>query len=155
MDQPYGAAVIVEWEGDVELDMTGALEADSWFGSSARDRERFRQFRHRLPEKIHDHLRKLGLVVIATDYAVPLEKNREMLDTYRGVIASLNGEQLDELDRFHARWQPDTTPTPTPKPSPVVVITPEGGADEPGDTGPGATIYPFRRLRERPEREAR
>lgn len=87
MDQPYGAAVIVEWEGDVELDMTGALEADSWFGSSARDRERFRLFRHRLPEKIHDHLRKLGLVVIATDYAVPLEKNREMLDIYRDVLS--------------------------------------------------------------------
>jgi FAD/FMN-containing dehydrogenase len=87
MDQPYGAGVIVEWEGDVDLDMTGALEAESWFGSSARDRERFRQFRHRLPEKIHEHLRKLGLVVIATDYAVPLDKNREMLDTYREVLS--------------------------------------------------------------------
>ena len=64
-----------------------------------------------------------------------------------------HGEQLDELDRFHARWQPDPTPTPTPPP--VEVITPEGDAHEPGDTGPGATIYPFRRLRERPEREAR
>ncbi len=61
MEVPYGAASIIEWEGDTELDMTGALESESWFGSSARDRERFRQFRHRLPEKIHEHLRKLGL----------------------------------------------------------------------------------------------
>jgi FAD/FMN-containing dehydrogenase len=67
--------------------MTGALESESWFGSSARDRERFRQFRHRLPEKIHEHMRKLGLVVIATDYAVPLERNREILETYRRVLS--------------------------------------------------------------------
>ncbi|MEO8097456.1 MAG: FAD-binding oxidoreductase [Acidobacteriota bacterium] len=94
MEQPYGAAVIIELEGDAELDMRGALENESWFGSSTRDRERFRQFRHRLPEKIHEHLRKLGLIVIATDYAVPLERNREMLNTYREVL----GEHFE--DRF-------------------------------------------------------
>ena len=87
MELPYGAAVLIELEGDAELDMTGALESESWFGSSAGDREKFRLFRHRLPEKIHAHLRKLGLVVIATDYAVPLEKNREMLDIYREVLS--------------------------------------------------------------------
>jgi FAD/FMN-containing dehydrogenase len=87
MELPYGAAVLIEMEGEAELDMTGALESESWFGSSASDREKFRLFRHRLPEKIHAHLRKLGLVVIATDYAVPLEKNREMLDIYREVLA--------------------------------------------------------------------
>jgi FAD/FMN-containing dehydrogenase len=86
MELPYGAAVLIELEGDAELDMKGALESDSWFGSSASDREKFRLFRHRLPEKIHAHLRKLGLVVIATDYAVPLEKNREMLNIYREVL---------------------------------------------------------------------
>jgi FAD/FMN-containing dehydrogenase len=86
MDLPYGAAVLIELEGDADLDMTGALEAESWFGSTPADREKFRLFRHRLPEKIHAHLRKLGLVVIATDYAVPLEKNREMLDIYRAVL---------------------------------------------------------------------
>ncbi len=87
MELPYGAAVLIELEGDAELDMKGALEAESWFGSSAADREKFRLFRHRLPEKIHAHLRKLGLVVIATDYAVPLEKNREILDIYREVLS--------------------------------------------------------------------
>jgi FAD/FMN-containing dehydrogenase len=87
MELPYGGAVIVEWEGDTELDMTGALEEESWFGSSARDRERFRLFRHRLPEKIHTHMRKLGLVVIATDYAVPVARNRDMLNIYREVLS--------------------------------------------------------------------
>ncbi len=94
MEVPYGGAVIVEWEGDVELDMTGALEDESWFGSSARDRERFRLFRHRLPEKIHSHMRKLGLVVIATDYAVPVERNRDILNIYREIL----GENFS--DRF-------------------------------------------------------
>jgi FAD/FMN-containing dehydrogenase len=86
MELPYGAAVLIELEGDEDLDMTAALESESWFGSSVSDREKFRLFRHRLPEKIHAHLRKLGLIVIATDYAVPLEKNREMLDIYRSVL---------------------------------------------------------------------
>ena len=87
MELPYGAAVLIEMEGNAELDMKGALESESWFGSSASDREKFRLFRHRLPEKIHAHLRKLGLVVIATDYAVPLEKNREILNIYREVLS--------------------------------------------------------------------
>ncbi|MEP6960834.1 MAG: FAD-binding oxidoreductase, partial [Acidobacteriota bacterium] len=94
MEQPYGGAVIIEMEGDAELDMTGALENESWFGSSARDRERFREFRHRLPEKIHEHLRQLGLIVIATDYAVPLERNREMLNTYREVLGENFGDRF-------------------------------------------------------------
>jgi FAD/FMN-containing dehydrogenase len=94
MDSPHGGAVIIELEGDCELDMAGALESESWFGSSARDRERFRQFRHRLPEKIHEHMRKLGLVVIATDYAVPLERNRDILNAYRRVLSENFGDRF-------------------------------------------------------------
>lgn len=94
MEQRYGAAVIVEWEDDTDLDMTGALEEESWFGSSARDRERFRLFRHRLPEKIHSHMRKLGLVVIATDYAVPVERNRDILNTYRKILGANFGDRF-------------------------------------------------------------
>ncbi|MEI9812349.1 MAG: FAD-binding oxidoreductase [Acidobacteriota bacterium] len=94
MDQPFGAAVIVEWEGDTELDMTGALENESWFGSSARDREQFRLFRHRLPEKIHEHLRRLGLVVIATDYSVPVDRCRDVLSLYRSVLSENFGDRF-------------------------------------------------------------
>lgn len=93
MDLPYGAAVIVETEGIPELDMSGALEAESWFGGEARDRERFRQFRHRLPERIHERLRRAGFVVIATDYAVPLERNRDILATYRQVLGRNFGDK--------------------------------------------------------------
>ena len=94
MELPYGAAVLVEMEGDAELDMTGALEDESWFGSSAADRERFRQFRHRLPERIHERLRRGGFVVLATDYAVPLERNRDILAIYRSVLSQNFGDKF-------------------------------------------------------------
>jgi len=94
MEQPYGAAVLIELEGDGELDMTGALEDESWFGSSAVDRERFRQFRHRLPERIHERLRRGGFVVLATDYAVPLERNRDILALYRQELTQNFGDKF-------------------------------------------------------------
>ncbi len=87
VELPYGAAVLVEMEGGADLDMAGALESESWFGSSAADRERFRQFRHRLPERIHERLRRAGFVVLATDYAVPLERNRDILAIYRSELS--------------------------------------------------------------------
>jgi FAD/FMN-containing dehydrogenase len=94
MEFPYGAAVLIEMEGDGELDMTGALEDESWFGSSAVDRERFRQFRHRLPERIHERLRRGGFVVLATDYAVPLERNRDILALYRQELTQNFGDKF-------------------------------------------------------------
>jgi FAD/FMN-containing dehydrogenase len=94
MELPYGAAVLVEMEGEADLDMAGALESESWFGSSAADREKFRQFRHRLPERIHERLRRGGFVVLATDYAVPLERNREILSIYRSVLAQNFGDKF-------------------------------------------------------------
>jgi FAD/FMN-containing dehydrogenase len=94
MELPYGAAVLLELEGEAELDMTGALEDESWFGSSAADRERFRQFRHRLPERIHERLRRGGFVVLATDYAVPLERNRDILSIYRSVLGKNFGDRF-------------------------------------------------------------
>jgi FAD/FMN-containing dehydrogenase len=86
VDLSYGAAVMIEFdqaENDGDVDMTGALESESWFGTSASDRERFRQFRHRLPERVNARNRQLGFVNIATDYSVPIEKNRQMLEIYR------------------------------------------------------------------------
>jgi len=94
MEQPYGAAVLLEVEGEAELDMSGALENESWFGSSAADRERFRQFRHRLPERIHESLRRGGFMVLATDYAVPLERNRDILAIYRSVLGKNFGDKF-------------------------------------------------------------
>jgi len=87
LDVPHGAALMIEQEGDIdvdtELDMTGALEADSWFAVSAADRERFRQFRHALPERCNDRIRRSGFMKLSTDYAVPIEHTRDIMRIYR------------------------------------------------------------------------
>jgi FAD/FMN-containing dehydrogenase len=64
------------------LEASGALVDDSWFALSAADRERFRRFRHSLPELINDTVRRRGVLKQASDYAVPLPRNREMLAFY-------------------------------------------------------------------------
>ena len=38
----------------------GALADESWFALTARDRERFRRFRHSLPELVNDTVRRAG-----------------------------------------------------------------------------------------------
>jgi FAD/FMN-containing dehydrogenase len=65
------------------LEGTGALLDDSWFATSANDRERFRRFRHTLPELVNDAVRRSGAMKMNTDFAVPLARNREMLAYYR------------------------------------------------------------------------
>ena len=77
-------------EDDAEVDRwlervqsAGALEEDSWFALSPADRERFRAFRHALPELVNDTVRRAGALKMNTDYAVPLARNREMLAFYR------------------------------------------------------------------------
>jgi FAD/FMN-containing dehydrogenase len=88
------AAILVDQElageHDPELDAwlerieaSGALAADSWVALSAADRERFRRLRHSLPELVNDTLRRTGALKMHTDYAVPVDRNREMLACYR------------------------------------------------------------------------
>ncbi len=79
-----GAALLIEQEnGDVDFWIEHAQE-DSWFAASDQDRERFRQFRHALPEVVNDTVRRRGYVKVNSDYAVPLDRNREMLQHYHG-----------------------------------------------------------------------
>ena len=80
----------MESEDDPEIDLwlerlegTGALVEDSWFATTANDRERFRRFRHTLPELVNDAVRRSGAMKMNTDFAVPLARNREMLACYR------------------------------------------------------------------------
>jgi FAD/FMN-containing dehydrogenase len=86
LDVAHAAALIIEQGSDDDLDVTGSLEGDSWFAISAADRERFRQFRHALPERVNDRIRRSGHMKIGTDYAVPLGKSREMLAIYRKIL---------------------------------------------------------------------
>ena len=93
-----GAALLIEQIGDGEMDLvedqwldrmsaSGALD-DSWFGSGAADRERFRVFRHRLAELVNERVRLQGFQKISTDLAVPLERNHEMMRWYRSVLSA-------------------------------------------------------------------
>jgi FAD/FMN-containing dehydrogenase len=80
----------LESEDDPQVDLwidrieaSGALAEASWFATTAADRERFRKFRHTLPELVNDTVRRSGALKMNTDYAVPLPRNREMLSYYR------------------------------------------------------------------------
>jgi FAD/FMN-containing dehydrogenase len=94
MDVAHQAALMIEIEGDAELDMSGSLEHDSWFATSAADRERFRQFRHSLPERVNARIRRSGFMKLSTDYAVPLDKNREILATYQTRLQQAVGDNF-------------------------------------------------------------
>jgi FAD/FMN-containing dehydrogenase len=77
-----GAALLIEQEnGDIDYWADHAPE-DSWFAASDQDRERFRRFRHALPELVNDTMRRRGFLKLNTDFAVPLARNREMLNYY-------------------------------------------------------------------------
>jgi FAD/FMN-containing dehydrogenase len=78
------AALLIEWAGDDWTPEIG-MEA-SWFGLGARDRERFRAFRHALPEAVNDLVRQRGLRKMGSDFAVPVARNREMLVYYRETL---------------------------------------------------------------------
>jgi len=88
-----GAALLIEQnlqsedDGQVDLWTTrltegGALEEESWFGFTAADRERFREFRHALPTIVVDLARRNGFPKFGTDFAVPLDRNRDLYDYY-------------------------------------------------------------------------
>jgi FAD/FMN-containing dehydrogenase len=89
------AALLLEAEGDdldaweARLTEAHALIDASWFAVSAKDRERFRAFRHALPELVDEVMKQRGFLKMGTDYAVPIARNREMLAFYR--------ERLDRL----------------------------------------------------------
>ena len=86
------AALIVEQiighDGDIDawserLTAAGALEEQSWFGTTDSDRERFRRFRHALPETALALTQKNGFPGLGTDFSVPVAQHREMLANYR------------------------------------------------------------------------
>ena len=83
------AALLIEADGDdveaweTRLEQAHALIEASWFAVSPKDRERFRIFRHTLPELVIETMRRRGFLNMGTDYAVPIDKNQAMLDFYR------------------------------------------------------------------------
>jgi len=85
-----GAALLIEQEsGDVDFWAENVPE-DSWFAASDQDRERFRRFRHALPEIVNDTVRRRGYLKVNSDYAVPLDRNLEMLAHYHLCLQKLS-----------------------------------------------------------------
>lgn len=64
------------------LERAAALD-ESWFGDSPSDRERFRRFRHALPELVNDRVRRNGFQKLGSDFAVPVHHNAGMFRWYR------------------------------------------------------------------------
>ena len=60
-----------------------AFEDESWFGFSAADRDRFREFRHTLPVTVVDTVRRHGFPKFGTDFAVPLEHESALHAFYK------------------------------------------------------------------------
>jgi len=84
------AALLIEQEnGDIDFWAEHASE-DSWFAASDQDRERFRRFRHALPEIVNDTVRRRGYLKVNSDYAVPLDRNLEMLAHYHHRLRKLS-----------------------------------------------------------------
>ncbi len=95
------------------LQVQGALEEDSWFGLQAADRERFRQFRHALPAMIVDRARRGNCRKFSTDFAVPLDRNRELYSYYRKRCEAVFPEQYTIFGHIgdsnvHVNLMPDT-----------------------------------------------
>ena len=95
--QPGGAlaALIIEQElkseADEELwvermETPGLLEPHSWIASGDTDRERFRKFRHGVPEKVNATVQRNGFQKLGSDAAVPLDRSHEMMLFYRELV---------------------------------------------------------------------
>ena len=65
------------------MDRQGALSQASWFGFSLTDQERFREFRHSLAVIVTDTARRNGFPKFSTDFAVPVERHRELHSYYK------------------------------------------------------------------------
>jgi len=87
------AALMIEAEGaDADADLATwyerleaqhALLDNSWFALTERDRERFRAFRHAMPQLVVETMSRRGFLNMGTDYAVPLDRDRDLLAYYR------------------------------------------------------------------------
>jgi FAD/FMN-containing dehydrogenase len=86
-----GAALLIEdGDGDVDAWVDRLPGDDGWFALTDQDRERFRRFRHALPEIVNETMHKRGFLKLGSDFAVPIARNREMLAFYH--------EQLQGID---------------------------------------------------------
>ncbi len=65
------------------LEEQEAFQDASWFGFSQADQDRFREFRHTLAVVVTDTARRNGFPKFSTDFAVPLDRHRELHELYK------------------------------------------------------------------------
>ncbi|HBU70260.1 MAG TPA: FAD-binding oxidoreductase [Elusimicrobia bacterium] len=65
-----------------------------WLSSGARDLEAFREFRHRLPEKVNEIVKKNGFAKTGTDIAVPDAGFSEMMAYYYELLEASGIQHL-------------------------------------------------------------
>jgi len=61
---------------------------DTWLAEDRKNYEKLIDFRHRLPENINAYFRKIGIVKVAMDIAVPESSFPEMYGFYRSIMKS-------------------------------------------------------------------
>jgi len=80
------AVLLDEW-ARVLTGHRASLES-AWFATTAKDQQKFREFRHRLPEKVNEIVRKNKFPKTGTDIAVPNGNFRDMLLFYEECFKS-------------------------------------------------------------------
>ncbi len=90
-DEARGGLMIESENPDADawverLEAANALLESSWFGETDRDRERFRVFRHGAPERVNETVIRRGFLKLGSDFAVPIERSREMADYYYAIL---------------------------------------------------------------------
>ena len=105
-----GDDVIIDgWAG--ALEKYGVQLSSVWFGTTEREEKLFRDFRHRLPEKVNEIVRRNKFPKTGTDLAVPDKYLKEMIKYYynelkKSGIRYLIFGHIGE-SHMHANFLPD------------------------------------------------
>lgn len=71
-------ALMEKW---VEIIEENGIDTEKvWFASNIKEQEEFRVFRHRIPERVNEMVRKNKIPKVGTDFAVPEGKLAEIVD---------------------------------------------------------------------------
>ncbi len=62
------------------IEESGINTEKVWFASNLAEQEEFRAFRHRIPERVNERVKKNGIPKVGTDFAVPEGKLPEIVD---------------------------------------------------------------------------
>ena len=77
----YGDNFDILMEKWVEVISAGGVDLEKvWFASNLVQQEEFRVFRHKIPERVNEMIRKTNIPKVGTDFAVPEGTLREIVD---------------------------------------------------------------------------